>query len=91
MPHGLSPEVQSLVAAQLETGIFADENEVLLEALHALMRYQEGAQEDAEEDENEDDWPAIKAALDGIADGTNKPMTLEEAFADIRKKHGLSS
>ena len=86
MSNNLSPQVQQLVAAQLETGLYADENEVLLEALHALEQQQE---EDAEEDDYEDDWPAIKEALDGIEAGTNKPMSLEEAVADIKRKHGL--
>ena len=88
MSHNFSPQVQQLVAAQLETGLYADENEVLLEALHALE--QQRQEDDADEGEYEDDWRAIKEALDGIEAGTNKPMSLEEAVDQVRKKHGLT-
>jgi Arc/MetJ-type ribon-helix-helix transcriptional regulator len=81
----VSSEVQELVAQRMATGMYANENEVLIDALNALQR----RHEDEELAAVEDDWPAIKEALDGIENGTNKPMTVQQAFDTIRNKHGL--
>lgn len=68
MPNGLSPRVQELVAVHLTTGLYADENKVLIDALLALQQHQENGADDAVE--FEDDWHVI-----GVRRGQRRPMT----------------
>ena len=75
MGYSLSPDLQKRVQDLIASGRYESEEQVLTDALAYL---------------EDDDWLDIEAALDGIEDGTNVPMTLEEAVADIKREHGLS-
>ena len=81
MQNTLSTEIQQLVAAQLAKGRFANEQEVLLDALRKQQLWED-------EDGLEDDSPAIKEALDEIEAG-DKGRPAEEVFAELRKKYSL--
>jgi Arc/MetJ-type ribon-helix-helix transcriptional regulator len=81
MSSPLSPQLQELVSAQLATGRFTSEEEVLLDALQKQQQLQQ-------EEELEDDWPAIKEALDKIEAG-DQGQPAEEVFDELRKKHSL--
>jgi len=80
MGYSLSPGLQKRVEDLIASGRYDNEEQVLVDALDNLEAWEEDL----------GDWPAIKEALDGIEDGTNKPMTLEHAIADIKREHGLS-
>jgi len=101
MAYTLPPEIEQWVSSEIAAGRYANEREALQAAIEALEDKRVYDDFEAElrangyeelprmSDEDEDNWPAIKEALDGIEDRTNMPMTLDEAIADIKRRHGL--
>jgi Arc/MetJ-type ribon-helix-helix transcriptional regulator len=72
MAYSFPTDVRQLVQAQMASGKFASEDELLREALLTL------SEEDA-------DLTAIRAALDELADGDDG-LPLDEAFVSIRRQ-----
>ena len=75
MPYEFPPHVDALVKKQLEAGNYQSEDDVLLAALQSLETVQ-------------DDWSAVRKAIAGLDQG-EKGLSLEQAFAAVRRKHGI--
>lgn len=71
MQYPLPPDVQDLIAAQLATGRYQNEDEVLREALRALQ-------------EASDDAKAVQDAIDAWKTGDDG-LPLDQAFDLVRK------
>lgn len=71
MPYPIPPDVQDLIAAQLATGRYQNEGEVLREALRALQ-------------EASDDAAAVQDAIDAWKAGDDG-LPLDQAFDLVRK------
>lgn len=82
MQYSFPSNIQAFVDFQIATGKFATADDVLLDALELQWEAAEPSGDKI------DDWPAIKEALDGIENGTNKPVDFDDAFNDVRLKYG---
>lgn len=71
MQYPIPPDVQDLIAAQLATGRYQNEDEVLREALRALQ-------------EASDDAAAVQDAIDAWKVGDDG-LPLDQAFDLVRK------
>ena len=71
------PRIEKLIRRKMASGRYESEEELLLLALKAL---------DEQEDE---DLSAIKDGLDSLDRG-EKGIPLDEAFRQLRSRHGLS-
>ena len=76
MPYQFSPEVDQLVKQQMATGAYQSEDQLLVDALHAL------AQRNA-------DLAAVHEAIRDM-DGGDTGRPLSEVAGEIRGKHGWS-
>jgi antitoxin ParD1/3/4 len=73
----LTPELDSFVAAKVETGLYANASEVMRAALRLLER---------DEREQEEKMAQLRRAIEkGFASGVAKPGV----FARVRKRRGL--
>jgi len=70
MHYSFPPDVQELVASQMASGRYTDEDEVLREALRVLY-------------EVDHDAAAIQEAIDDWANG-DEGLPLDQAFDEIR-------
>lgn len=77
MPHQFSPTVERLIRARMESGKYATEDELMLEALQSL-----------EEDDRE--LQAIQEALDSLDRG-EMGTELDDAFLKIREKYNVET
>lgn len=71
MPYPIPRDVQDLIAAQLATGRYQNEDDVLREALRALQ-------------EASDDVTAVQDAIDAWKAGDDG-LPLDQAFDSVRK------
>jgi Arc/MetJ-type ribon-helix-helix transcriptional regulator len=71
----LPPELEPFVEQEFSTGRYATREEVVIQALCWLRN------------ERQEAVSGIKQGLDDVAVGRTQP--LREAFADIKKEHGL--
>ena len=71
----LPPELEPFVEQEFSTGRYASREEVIVQALCWLR------------DERQEALSGIKEGLDDVAAGRVQPLS--EAFADIRKEHGI--
>jgi Arc/MetJ-type ribon-helix-helix transcriptional regulator len=71
----LPPELEPFVEQEFSTGRYATREEVVIQALCWLRN------------ERQEAVSGIKQGLDDVAAGRMQP--LREAFADIRKEHGI--
>jgi putative addiction module CopG family antidote len=71
MQYPIPPDVQDLIAAQLATGRYQNEDEVLREALRALQ-------------DTSDDAAAVQDAIDAWKAGDDG-LPLDQAFDLVRK------
>ena len=76
MPYQFPPEIDHLIKQQLASGSYASENEILRDALNALIQRNE-------------DLSAIQAGLDDMRAG--RVYALEDVADEIRRKHGFST
>jgi Arc/MetJ-type ribon-helix-helix transcriptional regulator len=74
MAYEFPPDVRRLIGQRMASGHYASEDELLREALHAL------GDDDA-------DLEAIREAVSDM-DAGDEGIPLDEAFANIRRKHG---
>ena len=74
MSYQLPPDVENLVAEQIRQGTYNSPDEVLRDALRALV-------------ERNDDVAAIQAGIEDMESG--RVMPLREADAEIRKRLGF--
>lgn len=72
MTEPLSPAVEQLIQAQMASGHYASEEELLLTALRAL-------------EESEAELSAVQAGLDSVDRG-DAGVSLDEAFEKLRRK-----
>jgi len=73
----LTPELDNLISAKVETGLYANASEVMRAALRLLER---------DEREQEEKMAGLRRAIEkGFASGIAKPGV----FSRVRKKHGL--
>jgi Arc/MetJ-type ribon-helix-helix transcriptional regulator len=70
MTYPFPPDVVALVQQQMATGRFASEDELLREALQALL-------------DADDDYTAIQEALDELEQG-DEGLPIDEAFEQIK-------
>jgi len=75
---GFSPEVQHLIDQHMATGLYASAEDLLVTALHQL----------AIDPIDEEEVAAIREAFEAEARG-EPSLPLDEAFAELRAKHGL--
>jgi Arc/MetJ-type ribon-helix-helix transcriptional regulator len=75
MSQQITPIVEQLIRAQMATGRYASEEDLLVHALTSLA-----------EDEAE-----LRAIEEGLAsvDRGERGVPVAEAFADLRKRHGI--
>ena len=71
----LPPELEPFVEQEFSTGRYATREEIVIQALCWLRN------------ERQEAVSGIKQGLDDVAAGRMQP--LREAFADIRKEHGI--
>ncbi len=76
MAYQFPPDVQQLIRAGMAFGNYATEDDVLREALHALIQRNE-------------DFHAIKAGIADMNAGRMRPI--REVDAEIRSRLGFSS
>lgn len=76
MPYPFPPDVKALVEQRMASGKYASEDDLLRVALSGLAL-------------DEVDLAAVKAAIDGIEAG-GAGVSLDEAFATVRRKHGAA-
>lgn len=67
------PQISDLMQKHLSSGQYRNEDEVLLAALHSLAS-------------EEQEWHAVNEALTTLDQGS-QGVSLEEAFAEIRRRH----
>lgn len=73
----LTPELDNLISAKVETGLYANASEVMRAALRLLER---------DEREQEEKMAGLRRAIEkGAASGIAKPGV----FSRVRKRHGL--
>jgi putative addiction module CopG family antidote len=71
----LPPELKPFIEQEFSTGRYASREEVIVQALCWLR------------DERRETLSGIREGLDDVAAGRVHPLS--EAFADIRKEHGI--
>ena len=76
MAYQFPSDIQQLIGEQMASGQFSSEDELLREALRALT-------------EEAEDLAAVRAA---VADwrSADDGVPLDDAFAELRKRHGVS-
>ncbi len=75
MSNPLSPAVEQLIRAQMATGRYASEEELLVQALHTLA----------------EDEQALRAIEEGLAsvDRGEPGQSADDAFRRLREKHRI--
>ncbi len=84
MSHQLPPDLEERIKAQIETGEFETEEDVLREALDTLEKHQLGLQELRQ---------MVREADDDIAAGRVGPFDAEETQRAVRERlrqHGIT-
>ena len=77
MHYAFPPDVQQLIAGRLASGRYANEDDVLRDALQAL-------------EEIDDDATAVQAAIDEWQSG-DEGLPLDDAFERVREEHPRKS
>ena len=77
MAYQFPPDVEQLVTQRMAAGGYATEDDVLRDALRALV-------------EQADDLAAVEAAVTGLRAG-EEGQPLSDAFNEIRRKHSISA
>jgi len=75
MPYEFPTDLQQRIEAQIATGAYANEDDVLRDAIRALEREKE-------------DLGAIRAGTEDMESGRYR--TFEEVDAELRKKHSIA-
>lgn len=85
MPYPFPPDIQQRVRAQLESGTFATEDDVLREAIDTLEKRQRGLRELRD---------MVREADEDLAAGRVGPFQADETKNAVRKRlaeHGLTN
>jgi Arc/MetJ-type ribon-helix-helix transcriptional regulator len=77
MTYRVSPEVAQLIESKMASGNYTSTDELLLDALQNL-------------DASDDDEKAIREGLEALDRG-EPGVSLDEAFAALRKRHNLQT
>jgi Arc/MetJ-type ribon-helix-helix transcriptional regulator len=77
MTYRVSPEVARLIESKMASGNYTSTDELLLDALQNL-------------DASDDDEKAIREGLEALDRG-EPGVSLDEAFAALRKRHNLQT